>query len=124
MTTSSGRTEYKIRASGFLILTPSRHFIKNGMKQFYEFYFKPEMDYDFLLNNLTCDCNQQTIVGGIITFLLIMFVDCVYTCRLNNRVQELNSENRTLRNVILTSVDRTLVRLLKNGNDSNNSDEE
>ena len=82
------------------------------------------MDHKILFTESVCNCSQQTMIGGILTLLLVMLIDCCYTSRLNNRIQELDSENKTLKNVILTTVDRALVRLIKNGNDPDSSDQE
>lgn len=82
------------------------------------------MDYKFLDEDMQCNCKGQAILGGILTFMLITLIDCCYTNRLSNRVHELEHENKSLKNIILTSVDKVLIRLIKNGNNSEESDEE
>ena len=82
------------------------------------------MDYKFLVDDTHCNCKGQAILGGLLTFILITIIDCCYTDRLSNRLRELEYENKSLKNIILTSVDKVLVKLIKNGNDLTESDEE
>ena len=79
------------------------------------------MNYEqfFTIDNYNCYSQIKIAVIGIACLSLL--ADCVYSCRERNK---LNLENKTLKNIISKSIERTIIRNLKNGNDLVDSDEE
>lgn len=78
------------------------------------------MDYNKLFLNDSCETEHKII--GLFTILTCFFLglDCMLSCGNNRRLDTLEAENKTLKNIILKTVDRTLVRMMKNGNSSEN----
>lgn len=65
---------------------------------------------------------EQTVImilGSII--LLSLLYDCISDCKSRKR---LSNENETLRAIIVKSVDKTLINMMKNGNDEENCHED
>lgn len=80
------------------------------------------MDYNqFIPKNADgCDCSNH-IRGTIILFLMVsLVIDCVTSCSRARKVYRLEHENNTLKEIILKTVDKTLVRMMKNGNNIEN----
>jgi hypothetical protein len=94
------------------------------MDQFYENYFKPKMNYEFFLGKDNCDCKHQIAIVAVLTGLAFVLLDCVYNCVEKKQIETLRTENRSLRKVITSSIDIALIKLLKNGNDFEDSEEE
>ena len=82
------------------------------------------MNYEELFPKQDCVCSTQ--IRGVIVALsaVILLIDCVTSCRRTRKVNELTTENKTLKSIILSAVDRALVKMMKNGNDSNVDDDE
>ena len=71
-----------------------------------------------------CDCYPQVRVTLLIVTLLALLVDCVGHCRVRYRVKHLEKENETMKSLILTSLDKAFVRIVKNGYGTQNEDED
>lgn len=83
------------------------------------------MDYEQFVekdNNHTCD-NQIRMTILVMTAIYLI-LDLTLMCKANRREKALKQENETLKNVILKSVDRVFVRMMKNGNDSGDEHED
>lgn len=79
------------------------------------------MEYDQLLTQDSCNCGSQIKLVLVGLSCIALLVDCVYSCKERGR---LNTENKTLKNIISKSFERTILRNLKNGYDLVESDEE
>lgn len=79
------------------------------------------MEYEQFFTQDSCSCTSQIKVVLIGLSCVALLVDCVYSCRERGR---LNTENKTLKNIISKSFERTIMRNLKNGYESVESDEE
>jgi hypothetical protein len=75
------------------------------------------MNHEFFLGKDNCDCQSHLSFGIIIAAFVVVLMDCIYSCSTNKHIEEVEAENRTLKGIITTSIDRTLNKLLKNGND-------
>lgn len=71
-----------------------------------------------------CDCSIHIRGTLILLVILSLIGDCISTCRSRRRLNELETETKTLRSLILTTVDKTLVQMMKNGNNNDMDDEE
>lgn len=85
------------------------------------------MDFDFEileLNDDSCNCTYCVQVSFIAFALLMIFYNIVNNCKTTQDVLDLQSENDTLKRLVLKSIDKIFVRMLKNGYDfdNNNSD--
>ena len=80
------------------------------------------MDYEQFFPKQTmqekCDCSDHIRGTVVILLLLSLVFDCITSCRRSKKMERLENENTTLKNVILTSVDKALVRMMKNGNNT------
>lgn len=63
-----------------------------------------------------CDCSIQIRGTLILLLILSLLGECISMCKSRKRLTEFETENKTLRNLILTTVDKTLVKMMKNGN--------
>lgn len=82
------------------------------------------MEYEqFFSYQMNDKCNYENtiimILGSII--LLSLLFDCISECKSRRR---LTNENETLKTIIVKSVDRTLIKMMKNGNDEENCHED
>lgn len=80
------------------------------------------MDYEqFFAESKNDECNCYNQVKFILLGMscLALLVDCIYSCKMRRNINELKIENKTLKNVILTSIDQTFTKILKNGNELN-----
>jgi hypothetical protein len=82
-----------------------------------------EMD-TFQIRSEECDCSAHIRATLILLLVLSLLGDCVSTCKSRRRLVELETENKTLRTLILQTVDKTLVKMMKNGNNVDNNDDE
>ena len=80
----------------------------------YEQFFSYQTD-----NKCQYENGVIMILGGII--LLSLLCDCISNCKSRRR---LSDENETLKTIIIKSVDRTLIKMMKNGNDEENYHED
>jgi len=81
------------------------------------------MDYEqFFTTSNEHKCDSQIRMTILVVTLLYVIIDLTLTCKNNRKVNDLQKENETLKSVILKSVDRALVRMMKNGNDSEEDD--
>lgn len=82
------------------------------------------MDYEqFFVNPEQPKCASEIRMTIVVMIILYLILDLTLTCRANHREKALKQENETLKNVILKSVDRALIRIMKNGNDSDTEEE-
>lgn len=83
------------------------------------------MEYEqFFQTQDECDCYSSVRTVVIILSLLTLAVDCVTVCKRNRKIAELTNENETLKTIILKSVDKAFIRMMKNGNDNEDSKDE
>jgi hypothetical protein len=86
------------------------------------------MDYDQFIPNQPveekCDCSNHIRGTFVVLLLISLLYDCVTSCRRNRKIERLKNENKTLKNLILASVDKALVKMMKNGNDSESEHDE
>lgn len=82
------------------------------------------MDYEQFCPKQECDCSNHIRGTVIILVMINLLIDCVASCKRSNLIKELTTENETLKSVILNSVDRVLVKMMKNGNDEDELHEE
>lgn len=69
-------------------------------------------------------CYSHIKVTLLVVTLLALLVDCVGHCRARCRVRRLEAENETMRSIIMTSLDKTFTRIVKNGYESENEHED
>lgn len=79
------------------------------------------MEYEQFFTEDTCNCYPQIKMTLIGISCVAILIDCIYSCSERSR---LNKENKTLKNIISKSFERTIMRNLKNGYDMTDSDEE
>jgi hypothetical protein len=87
-----------------------------------ELKIKARMDFDQFCPEVKvseCDCSNHIRLTMVLITGLFLLVDCVTSCKRNRKISELTSENETLKSMILTSVEKVIVKLMKNGNDCN-----
>lgn len=82
--------------------------------------FKHKMEYEqFFSYQVNDKCGYENtvimILGSII--LLSLLCDCISECKSRRK---LTNENETLKTIIVKSVDRTLMNMMKNGIDEEN----
>lgn len=85
------------------------------------------MDYEQFFPSIQNDnCVAEQKIVGLVTVLTCLYVtlDCLMSCVHSRRVHTLETENKTLKGIILNSVDRTLIRMMKNGNNSDTNEED
>ena len=80
----------------------------------YEQFFSYQTD-----NKCQYENGVIMILGSII--LLTVLFDCISNCKSRRR---LSDENETLKTIIVKSVERTLIKMMKNGNDEENYHED
>lgn len=77
------------------------------------------MDYEqFFVKTEQPKCENEIRMTIIVMMIVWVILDVTLMCKAKHREKSLKQENETLKNVILNSVDRALVRMMKNGNDS------
>lgn len=79
------------------------------------------MEYQQFFTQDDCNCYPQIKIAFVGLACVSLLIDCVYSYREKNR---LNKENKTLKNIISKSFERTIIRSIKNGYDLNSSDDE
>lgn len=84
------------------------------------------MDYDqfFVKQENTCAAEHRIIGLFTIVTVFSLLIDLVSCCRTNQKLQNLQNENESLKSLILKSVDKAFVRMMKNGNDSEDEHED
>jgi hypothetical protein len=85
------------------------------------------MDFDELFTEQkVVDCSREHRIIGIILILNLvsLLVDCVSACKRYTEIKFLKQENETLKSIILKSVDKAFLRMMKNGNDSEDEHQE
>lgn len=79
------------------------------------------MDYEQFLPKQPiqdkCDCSSHIIGTITICVMFMTLIECIACCKRGKRLIELESENSTLKTVFLTTIERTLIKMMKNGND-------
>jgi hypothetical protein len=75
------------------------------------------MDYDqfFPKQDTKCDCSDQIRVTVFLIGLVVVLVDSIAECGRARKLKKLENENETLKSVLLKTVDRILIRMMKNG---------
>lgn len=77
------------------------------------------MDYEqFSVKSDKCACDTQVRGAVLIVSAFYILVNLVLNYREVRREKLLQQENETLKNIVLKSVDNALVRMMKNGNNS------
>ncbi len=69
-------------------------------------------------------CQNEIKLTLICVGFIVIIIDCIRSCKLEQRIKKLRTENNTLKGVILQSIDRKLTKNLKNGYDIEYSDDE
>ncbi len=83
------------------------------------------MDYEqFFVKQDDHKCDNHVRMAVAVVTLLYIILDLTLTCGQQRKVKDLQKENQTLKTVILKSVDRALIRMMKNGNDSDDEHED
>lgn len=83
------------------------------------------MDYEqFFPKTEQPKCENEIRLTIVVMMILWAILDLTLMCKANYREKALKQENETLKNVILKSVDRALVRMMKNGNENEINHEE
>lgn len=84
------------------------------------------MDYEqfFTTSPHDAKCDNQIRLTILVMTLIYVVLDLTLMCKANRRMNAVKQENETLKSVILKSVDRALVRMMKNGNDYEYTDEQ
>ena len=84
------------------------------------------MDYEQFFSTSTQEhkCDSQIRLTILVVTAIYVVLDLIFMCKANRRMNDMRQENETLKSVILKSVDRALVRMMKNGNDTDNTHEE
>lgn len=73
------------------------------------------------VENNECDCYSQIKIALVGMSVVALLVDCVYSWRMNKNLIE---ENKSLKHIISKSIERVVIKNLKNGYDITESDEE
>jgi hypothetical protein len=80
------------------------------------------MEYYQMFYNEECGrVNRLRELIFVLAFASLV-LDCVFSCKRDKKVERLEYENKTLKGVILSSVDQALVRMMKNGCDEDDKD--
>lgn len=81
-------------------------------------------DYPFVLQDNTCATEHRII--GLFTILTVACLAsvCASTCATSREIESLKNENETLKSLILKSIDKVLLRMMKNGSTSDNEHED
>ena len=86
------------------------------------------MDYDQFMPKQPmdekCDCSNHIRGTIFVLSVLTLVVDCIASCRRKRKMEEIENENKTLKSIILSSVDKAFVKMMKNGNDSEDEHDE
>jgi hypothetical protein len=83
------------------------------------------MDYEqFFAKSEDHTCDNQVRAAILVVTIIYIILDLTLTCKKNRREKMLKQENETLKNVILQSVDRAFVRMMKNGNENDITEEQ
>ena len=73
------------------------------------------MDYEqFFPKQMTSECVNERFALGMLAVLTIgyMLVDFITTCNANRKIKTLESENNTLKSIVLKSVERSLLKMM------------
>jgi hypothetical protein len=87
------------------------------------------MDYDqFLHKDVpedSCDCTNKVCLAISLMAIIYLVAECiVHPSQIQKeKIAKLKTENENLRSILMKSVDRAFVRMMKNGNDSDDEDE-
>jgi hypothetical protein len=78
------------------------------------------MEYEQFFQNDKCECvNYSTIRIALLSVtLLSLLFDCTGYCRNQKKIVQLETENKSLKSIILKSIDNTIMKFMKNGNDT------
>jgi len=89
-------------------------------------YYQTNMDYEqfFPKSEPVCDCSNHIRGTVFLLGLISLVADCIAQCKRRKDIQKLKTENETLKSIIFRSVDRALVKMMKNGNENENDEEE
>lgn len=68
-----------------------------------------------------CDCYSQIKIALVGMSVVALLLDCVYSWRVQRNLVE---ENKSLKHIISKSIERVVIKNLKNGYDITESDEE
>lgn len=87
------------------------------------------MEYEQFFNtdeiiNPSTNCQTEIRLTILCVGIIVILVDCIRSCKLKERIKKLRTENKTLKGVILNSIDHKLTKSLKNGYGIDNSDDE
>lgn len=88
------------------------------------------MDFEFLHDEqpvtkpTDCNCTQHICVTVLMLTIVNLLINCVYKCQESQKVRHLKRENETLKSMILKSVDNAFMRIMKNGNDTDDEHDE
>jgi hypothetical protein len=92
---------------------------------------KPKMDFSDMFYDLPnevpvaeCNCRAQVRLALLIATAIVVMVDCITSCRTNRKMNALETENTTLKEIVRKSVDRTITQILKNGYHADPEDED
>lgn len=82
------------------------------------------MEYEqFFQTQDGCDCSNY-IKGMLIALATVaLLTNCILTCKTNQKLNKVENENQTLKSIISKSIDKTFVRLVKNGSYDEDDDE-
>lgn len=73
------------------------------------------MDYEqFFPKQTTPECVNERFTLGMLAVLTIgyILIDCMTTCNANRKIKTLESENKTLKSIVLKSVERSLLKMM------------
>lgn len=84
------------------------------------------MDYEQFIvkQDDTCATEHRIIGLFAVATVFSILVDLVSCCRTNRKIRDLQNENESLKSLILKSVDKVFVRMMKNGNNSEDEHED
>lgn len=88
------------------------------------------MNYDELLytqdasEGIECNCYPHVHATLLVVAFVALIVEWIRNCRSRYRVNSLEVENATMKSIILTSLDKTFSRMVKNGYESDNEHED
>ena len=67
------------------------------------------------------NCTNRYFMGSVLVFVVASFVYC---SSLHTEISNLQAKNKTLKGIILKTLDRTFVYMLKNGYDADSENDE
>lgn len=86
---------------------------------------KPKMDYEqFFPKQVVNECGHENYIIGLFAILTAMYmlVDCIYMCSSSRKMNNLQTENETLKSIVLKSMERNFLRMMHQPEENSHED--